>query len=92
MTLPSRYRTRNWCLGGMRPNTLPLGHGGSTNIECLQLSWDQIGQIGVRTRDLRLSKQAAVTTAGPSTIICDQAHLSVKFYWYLSQERKLYQQ
>ena len=29
MTLPSRHRIRNLNPGGLRPNTLPLGHGGS---------------------------------------------------------------
>ena len=29
MTLSSRYRIRNSSLGGLRPSTLPLGHGGS---------------------------------------------------------------
>ena len=29
MTLPSRHRIRNSCHDGLRPSTLPLGHGGS---------------------------------------------------------------
>ena len=29
MTLSSRHRTRNSNPGGLRPSTLPLGHGGS---------------------------------------------------------------
>ena len=29
MTLPSRQRIRNSSSGGLRPSTLPLGHGGS---------------------------------------------------------------
>ena len=29
MTLSSRHRMRNSSLGGLRPSTLPLGHGGS---------------------------------------------------------------
>ena len=29
MTLSSRYRIRNSSPGGLRPSTLPLGHGGS---------------------------------------------------------------
>ena len=28
MTLPSRHRIRNSSPGGLRPSTLPLGHGG----------------------------------------------------------------
>ena len=33
MTLPSRHRIRNSNPGGLRPRTLPLGHGGSHNTE-----------------------------------------------------------
>ena len=66
MTLPSRIWNSN--LGGPRPSTLPLCHGGSPqywiitsergrNIVKLE------GQSGVRTRNLRLSKHAALTTA-----------------------------
>ena len=29
MTLPSRHVIRNSSLGGLRPSTLPVGHGGS---------------------------------------------------------------
>ena len=29
MTVPSRHRIRNSSPGGLRPNTLPLGHGNS---------------------------------------------------------------
>ena len=29
MTLPSRHKIRNSGPGGLRPSTLPLGHGGS---------------------------------------------------------------
>ena len=29
MTLPSRHRIRNSSPGGLRPSTLPFGHGGS---------------------------------------------------------------
>ena len=30
MTLLSRHRIRNSCPGGLRPSTLPLGNGGSS--------------------------------------------------------------
>ena len=33
MTLSSRHRIRNSSPGGLRPSTLPLGHGGSPNID-----------------------------------------------------------
>ena len=56
----------------IRPSTLPLGHGGSIphNIESLRMSVVKNcvslkleSQSGVRPHDLRLSKQAALTTA-----------------------------
>ena len=70
-TLPSRHRIRNLRVGGLRPSTLPLGHGG--NIESLRVSGEEAfvslkleGQSGVLTRDLRLIKHSALpTTPGP---------------------------
>ena len=41
MTLPSGHKTRNSCPGGLRPSTLPLGHGGSHNIESLRVSGEE---------------------------------------------------
>ena len=41
MTLPSRHKIRNSSPGGLRPSTLPLGHGGSHNIESLQVSGEE---------------------------------------------------
>ena len=88
MTLPSGHRSRNSWPGGLRPSTPPLGHGGSHNIESLRVSGEEHlvslkldDQSGVRTRDLRLSKQSPLTTApGPQprliTITCDKAQLS----------------
>ena len=38
ITLPSGHRTRNPCLGGLRPSTLPLGHRGAHNIQSLRVS------------------------------------------------------
>ena len=73
MTLPSGHMTRNSCPGGLRPSTLPLGHRGSHNIESLRVSGKKHvvslkleNQSGAHTRDFRLSKQSALTTAqGP---------------------------
>ena len=53
MTLASRYRIRN--SGGLRPSTLPLGHGGSP-----QYSLKLEGESGVRIRDIRLSQPMTV--------------------------------
>ena len=33
MTLSSRHRIRNSSPGGLRPSTLPLGHGGSPHVD-----------------------------------------------------------
>ena len=71
MTLSTRHRIRNLSPGCLRPNTLPLGRGGSPKYWIIVTSerernilflWN-LGQSGFRTRDLRLSKQAALTTA-----------------------------
>ena len=39
MTLPSRHRIRNSNPGGLRPSTLPLGHGGSPQILSFTSGW-----------------------------------------------------
>ena len=71
MTLPSGHRLRNSSPDGMRSSTFPLGsrrfstilniyeRGGKKHFVSLKLE----GQSGVRTRDLRHSKQTALTTA-----------------------------
>ena len=38
MTLPSRHGIQNSSPGGLKPSTLPLGHGGYGNIEYLRVS------------------------------------------------------
>ena len=77
MPLPSRYRIRNSSPGGLRPSTLPLCHGGcpqywiitSERGRNIFVSLKLEGQSGVQTRDLRLSKQAALTThQGPRPV------------------------
>ena len=57
MTLTSRHRIQNSSAGGLRPSTLPFGHGGSHhNIESLRLGGEKHfvslkleGHSGVRT-------------------------------------------
>ena len=70
ITLPSRHRIRNSIPGGLRPSTLPLGHGAPHNIQSLPVSGEKHyvsleveGQSGVRTQDFRFSKQAVLTRA-----------------------------
>ena len=75
-TLPSGHNVRNSSLGGLRPWTLPLGHGGSPKNKNVRVSREKTFdclkpecQSGGRTRDLRLSKQAAsTTTEGPPAL------------------------
>ena len=69
-TALSRYRIWNSIPSSMRPNTLPLGHEGFPWYWIFQewaekkqfVSLKLEGQSGVQNRDLRLSKQAALTT------------------------------
>ena len=53
--------------GGLRPSTLPLVTEAPHNIESLRVSGDVSlklrGQSGARTRDVLLSKNAALTIA-----------------------------
>ena len=71
MTLPFRHRIRNSKPGGLRPSTLPLDHESSPQYRIfttergrnILVSLKLEGQSGVRTRDLRLFKQTALTTA-----------------------------
>ena len=73
MTLPSRHKIRNFSPGGLRPSTLPLGHVGSLQYRIFTSEQGRnifvslkLDQSGVRARDLRLSKEATLTTApGP---------------------------
>ena len=75
MTQTSRYRIRKLTPGGLRPSTLPFGHGGYPQYLIFTsehagkkhfVSLKHKGQSGVRARDLRLSRQVALTTApGP---------------------------
>ena len=76
-TLPSRHMSQNSSNNGLKPNTLPLGHGGSYNMDSLRVSGEKTFvslkheyQSGVQSRDLWLSRQAALTTTpGPPPMI-----------------------
>ena len=41
MTLSSRHRIRNSSPGGLRPSTLPLGHGGSPQYQLLHVDGEE---------------------------------------------------
>ena len=51
MTLPSRYRIRNANPGGLRPSTLPLGHGGSPKYSVLRVDGEEIFLFLLNRRD-----------------------------------------
>ena len=82
MTLTSRHSIWNSSPNYLRSRTLPLGHGGSHKVEYLRVSGEKHFVSlkleclsGGRTRDLRLSKQAALTTApGPAVLIRATRH------------------
>ena len=79
---PDTCKIRNSSPDGLRPSTLPLGHGGSPKYWIFMIEWAEKknfvslkleGHSGVRTRDLRFSKQAALTTAlGPSAWLLEK--------------------
>ena len=71
MTLPSRHRIRNSSPGGLRPSTLPLVHGGSSQYwiftsergRNILFFWNLKARVGLEPA---ISKQAALTIApGP---------------------------
>ena len=49
MTLPSRHMIQNSGSDGLRSSTLPLGHGGSHNIESSRVSGEETFCINVLT-------------------------------------------
>ena len=71
MTLPSRHRTPNSSPGGVRPSTLPRGHESSPRYWIFMSERRRkivflLNLNATWTRDLRLSKLAALTIApGP---------------------------
>ena len=98
MILPSWHRIRNSSPGGLRPSTLTLGHGGfpqywiftSDRGRNIFVSLTLEGQNGVRTRDRRLSKQAAVTTATGFPPTYSACKISWQFVenWLGNQQKK----
>ena len=99
IALPSRHMIQNLSPGGLRPRTLPLGHRGSPQYwiftsergRNIFVSLKLEGQSGVRTSDLRLSKQAALTTAPGSPPYRDikQTISKFRFHWHGPYKRRL---
>ena len=72
MTLSSRHRIQNSCPGGLRPSTLPLGHGGSTQYWLLHLDGEETFIVsfkppstGTEPRTLAWKAAVLTTTLGP---------------------------
>ena len=96
MTLPSRHRILNSSLGSLRPSMLLLGHRGSPQYWIQEwagkkhfISFKLKGRSGLRTRDLRLIKQAALTTAPappPSLIMHFISLLCIFMLWSSSSK------
>ena len=57
MTLPFTHRIRNSCPGGLRPSTLPLGHGGSPQYWLSHV--DGAAETGNRTPNSRVKGSGA---------------------------------
>ena len=92
MTLPSRHRILNSRTCGLRPSTLPLGHAGSAQywiFTNLRVSGEKTFYFfetsgpegGVRIRDLRFSKQAALTTCTKTLVIKSKSLYTIREGW-----------
>ena len=72
MTLPSRHRIRNSSPGGLRPSTLPLGHGGSPQYWLSHVDGEETFFVsfkpprsGTEPRTLAWKAAVLTTTPGP---------------------------
>ena len=72
MTLSSRHRTRNSSPGGLRPSTLPLGHGGSPQYWLSHVDGEETFFVsfkpprpGTEPRTLAWKAAVLTTTLGP---------------------------
>ena len=72
MTLPSRHRIRNSSPGGLRPSTLPLGHGGSPQYWLSNVDGEETFLVsfkpprpGTEPRTLAWKAAGQTTTLGP---------------------------
>ena len=72
MTLSSRHRIRNSSPGGLRPSTLPLGHGGSPQYWLSHVDGEETFFVsfkpprqGTEPRTLAWKAAVLTTTLGP---------------------------
>ena len=85
MTLSSRHRIRNSSPGGLRPSTLPIGHGGSPQYWVLHVDGGG-GNIfvsfkpprpGTEPRTLAWKAAVLTTTLGPPPAGCRASHVAL---------------
>ena len=71
MTLSSRHRIRNSSPGGLRPSTLPLGHGGSPQYYLLEVK-------GLSTYNVEFALHRVTMVTAFSGIIRSRLNLHVE--------------
>ena len=89
MTLSSRHRIRNSSPGGLRPSTLPLGHGGSPQYWLSHVDGEETFFVSFKpprpgTEPRTLAWQAAVLTTTPAQIsskILSTGHMTLYQRW-----------
>ena len=103
MTLSSRHRIRNSSPGGLRPSTLPLGHGGSPQYWLWHVDGEETFFVsfkpprpGTEPRTLAWKAAVLTTTLGPppialgvslSTSLSLYLSLSLLLWWYCIHNR-----
>ena len=96
MTLSSRHRIRNSNPGGLRPSTLPLGHGGSPQYWLSHVDGKETFFVsfkpprpGTEPRTLAWKAAVLTTTLGPPPCLgTDISHSEFEFskpYWFFFQ-------
>ena len=92
MTLSSRHRIRNSSPGGLRPSTLPLGHGGSPQYWLSHVDGEETFFVSFKppipgTEPRALAWKAAVltTTLGPPPTAADAiiTRRNINIHYYL---------
>ena len=88
MTLSSRHRIRNSSPGGLRPSTLPLGHGGSSQYWLSHVDGEETfvsfkpPQTGTEPRTLAWKAAVLTTTLGPPPCWCCNLELQYHVLTY----------
>ena len=97
MTLSSRHRIRNSSPGGLRPSTLPLGHGGSPQYWLSHVDGEETFFVsfkpprpGTEPRTLAWKAAVLTTTLGPPPIWFYKSSMSWKRGKWLCPQRKFH--